>query len=294
LNIIVNWGSLLFASSANFVIPFLLYFASRRDRSRLAGITGDPLAVSLSKCQDHISLRTIPSVAGSNNSSHASAHQHAQPGTSIAITPARDDTPDTDTEFPDVPKLTVIKDPDEPLSPLASPEISDFEFKDIGESSALGVRRPEETELPPSRTASIRSERIVSSMQLRAPRSRRTQSISSSVSRDLERGEGVVPRIVHSSVQQQSRDSGSGSDNSDAASVYQQPEWNDSSERLESANTTPEMTNGAPLFHAFRETRWVRSVVIAKIGFVIMTLMVLGNLIYSYDRSPKRRLIAVS
>ena len=32
LNIIVNWGSLLFASLANFVIPFLLYFASRRHR----------------------------------------------------------------------------------------------------------------------------------------------------------------------------------------------------------------------------------------------------------------------
>lgn len=123
-------------------------------------------------------------------------------------------------------------------------------------------------------------------MQLQAPRSRRTQSISSSVSRDLERGEGVVPRIVHSSVQQQSRDSDSGSDDSDAASVYQPPEWNHSSERLESANTTPEIAAGVPLFHAFGESRWLRSVVIAKIGFVIMTMMVLGNLVYSYDCSP--------
>ena len=32
LNIIMNWSSLLFASAANFVIPFLLYFASRRRR----------------------------------------------------------------------------------------------------------------------------------------------------------------------------------------------------------------------------------------------------------------------
>ena len=33
LNIIVNWGSLLFASLANFVIPFLLYFVSKRHRA---------------------------------------------------------------------------------------------------------------------------------------------------------------------------------------------------------------------------------------------------------------------
>jgi hypothetical protein len=97
-----------------------------------------------------------------------------------------------------------------------------------------------------------------------------------------------VPRVVHSSVAQE-EDSGSGSgsgSDSDALSVYRPPEWNDSSERLESANTMPEMTSGVPLFHAFRESRWVRSVVIAKIGFIIMSLMVLGNLIYSYHTSP--------
>jgi hypothetical protein len=229
----------------------------------------------------------MPSVARSH-ASHASANQQTQqPGTSIAITPAGDETPDIDGEFGDVPKLNVIKDLDEPLSPLASPEIGEFKDKDIGETSGLRAPRSEEIALPPSRTSSGRSERIVSAMQLSAPRSRRTQSISSSVSRDLERGEGeVVPRIVHSSVQQQSRDSGSGSENSDAPSVYQEPEWNDSSEvlgRRESANTTPEASDGVPLFSAFRESRWVRSVVIAKIGFVIMTLLVLGNLIYSYN-----------
>ena len=36
------------------------------------------------------------------------------------------------------------------------------------------------------------------------------------------------------------------------------------------------------MFRAFPESKWLRSVVIAKIGFIIMTMMVLGNLIYSY------------
>ena len=36
------------------------------------------------------------------------------------------------------------------------------------------------------------------------------------------------------------------------------------------------------LFHAFPETRWFRSITFAVAGFCIMTLMVLGNLIYTY------------
>ena len=36
------------------------------------------------------------------------------------------------------------------------------------------------------------------------------------------------------------------------------------------------------LFHAFPETRLFRSVTFATVGFLIMTLMVLGNLIYTY------------
>jgi len=222
----------------------------------------------------------MPSIARSQ-SSHASAHQQPRPVTTIAITPSGDQTPDLDGEFGDVPKVpivTVIKDLDEPLSP--SPEMAESEFKDIGESSAAKL---EEVALPPSEAPSVRSQRISPSNQLSAPRSRRTQSVSSSVSRDLERGD-VLPRIVHSSVQPASRDSsGSESENSEAPSVYQRPEWNDSSEvlgRRDSANTT---SDAVLRFSAFRESRWVRSVVIAKIGFVVMTLIVLGNLVYSYD-----------
>jgi hypothetical protein len=33
LNLIVNWGSLLFGSLANFVLPFFLYFVSKRHRA---------------------------------------------------------------------------------------------------------------------------------------------------------------------------------------------------------------------------------------------------------------------
>lgn len=40
LNIIMNWTSLLFASSANFVIPFLLYFASRRYHATALPVEG--------------------------------------------------------------------------------------------------------------------------------------------------------------------------------------------------------------------------------------------------------------
>jgi hypothetical protein len=36
------------------------------------------------------------------------------------------------------------------------------------------------------------------------------------------------------------------------------------------------------LFHAFPERKWFRSVIFAQVGFVIMTFMVLGNLIYTY------------
>lgn len=35
-------------------------------------------------------------------------------------------------------------------------------------------------------------------------------------------------------------------------------------------------------FHAFPESKWFRSVVFAKFGFIITTLMVLGNLMYTY------------
>lgn len=41
-------------------------------------------------------------------------------------------------------------------------------------------------------------------------------------------------------------------------------------------------SQGDRLFRAFPRSRWVRSVTIATLGFVIMTLMVLGNLIYTY------------
>ena len=37
------------------------------------------------------------------------------------------------------------------------------------------------------------------------------------------------------------------------------------------------------LFHAFPDTKWFRSEVFAGFGFCIMTLMVLGNLIYTYN-----------
>jgi hypothetical protein len=40
--------------------------------------------------------------------------------------------------------------------------------------------------------------------------------------------------------------------------------------------------NDIGLFHAFSEGKYFRSVLIAQVGFVIMTLLVLGNLVYTY------------
>jgi hypothetical protein len=37
----------------------------------------------------------------------------------------------------------------------------------------------------------------------------------------------------------------------------------------------------ALLFHAFPERKYFRSVILAQLGFVIMTVLVLGNLIYT-------------
>lgn len=46
--------------------------------------------------------------------------------------------------------------------------------------------------------------------------------------------------------------------------------------------TEPDLPVDEDLFHAFSETRWFRSVPFAMVGFSVMTLMVLGNLVYTY------------
>ena len=48
-------------------------------------------------------------------------------------------------------------------------------------------------------------------------------------------------------------------------------------------STSESESQGHQLFHAFPEKRWFRSDVFAGVGFCIMTLMVLGNLIYTYN-----------
>jgi len=53
-----------------------------------------------------------------------------------------------------------------------------------------------------------------------------------------------------------------------------------------SEDTSLTEVNERDLFHAFKETKWFRSIIFAQVGFVIMTLLVLGNLIYAYDLPP--------
>jgi hypothetical protein len=40
------------------------------------------------------------------------------------------------------------------------------------------------------------------------------------------------------------------------------------------------------LFYAFPERGWFKSIPLAIVGFIIMTLLVVGNLIYTYPRLP--------
>jgi len=52
-----------------------------------------------------------------------------------------------------------------------------------------------------------------------------------------------------------------------------------------SENSSLTQVDERDLFHAFKETKWFRSIIFAQVGFVIMTLLVLGNLIYAYETS---------
>lgn len=172
-----------------------------------------------------------------------------------------------------------MNDPDDPLP---DPEIPVFEILDIGGRLVHEAGTVGDSMLAPSRpAASVKSERILTPLQLHAPRARRAESISSAVSRDLERGD-ALPRFVQSS--RSSRHSGS--DNSNPPSLVHRTESNASSEALERRQPADTNTNAHDdfehLFVAFRESRWIRSVVIAKVGFLTLTIMVLGNLIYSY------------
>lgn len=63
LNIIVNWGSLLFASLANFVIPFLLYFVSKRHRALTLPSTAEGNYFSyLTDCRPRRCTASIPTL----------------------------------------------------------------------------------------------------------------------------------------------------------------------------------------------------------------------------------------
>jgi len=178
-----------------------------------------------------------------------------------------------------IPKgVDLTKDPDPPLH---SPEIADFNVKDFGETSARAAPPVDDVSITSKPVLAVNSERIIAPMQMQTPREKRAGSVSSAVSRDLELAE-ILPRPSTSS--RQSAGTNGDGNTRDQPSAYRLG-GNRGSVALEQGRS-PEpggtIANSEPLFVAFRESRWIRSVVIAKIGFVIMTLMVLGNLIYSY------------
>ena len=177
--------------------------------------------------------------------------------------------------------MVIPKGVDDPDSPLPGPEIVDVDMTDIGESSAWSRPRTDDVSATSKPAAVVNSERIIAPMKLQTPRARRAESVSSAVSCDLERGE-ALPRTNHSSISSRLSAGTNSTDNiQDQLSAYHS-ESNRSSERRRSPDPHGTIANDdESLFVAFRESRWIRSVVIAKIGFVVMTLMVLGNLIYS-------------
>jgi hypothetical protein len=83
------------------------------------------------------------------------------------------------------------------------------------------------------------------------------------------------PEALRSVVETTNQDGGSDSAQSRHTSLHSSlPGDNDSSNEPR--------PQSQELFHAFPETRWFRSITFAVVGFCIMTLMVLGNLIYTY------------
>ena len=133
-------------------------------------------------------------------------------------------------------------------------------------------------------------------LNLSAPRGnvlqrRKSRSINSL---DLERGPGAVR------ISTLSQDTGNDLDNSSQKSFYENAATvaspshyiegsaaSHQSSLSERDADTRGSEEGAPeLFRAFPESKWFRSVVFAVIGFCVMTLMVLGNLIYTYCSLP--------
>ena len=225
-------------------------------------------------------MRSLQQAHSSHASSLTSSHDSAnRPRTPTPVPVVQLTGPDG--ELMVIPKgVDLTKDLD---SPLHGPAMADFDVKDIGETSARSMPPMDDVSAPSTLALALNSERIIAPMQPQSSRARRAESVSSAVSRDLERGQ-ALPRPNHSPTPP-GLSAGTNSDgNAQAQPSANHLEWNRASAAFERGRLPePAGTNAhdEPLFVAFRESRWIRSVVIAKIGFVIMTLMVLGNFIYS-------------
>jgi len=133
--------------------------------------------------------------------------------------------------------------------------------------------------IPYQGSSTLRKRRSTNSIDLEPGSKHRLDHLASSTFEALEAG-GSNPTSSQKYVAAEPL-------TSTAESSYQQEDTQSCHQSLRS--TLPE-DNGsliepdiAPdeLFHAFPKRRWLRPLVLAVVGFCIMTLMVLGNLIYT-------------
>jgi hypothetical protein len=287
----VNWGSLLFGSLANFVIPFFLFFVSKRHRALSLPSSAESyysfilLIADLGE-GDRISLRTLHSVSRrvssldrtpSETASPSHVHVPSPPAT-IIITNVDEPLRDSDEEKGDI-KLTEPEVNDQNGSSskalrLNTSVVSVSHTSDLdGQAKASGGLTPIDTftdildhQSPPT-----------SQIKRRRGHSRGEESVISERGSVLDVGPTSIPddELDHDGTQLSHRSIRSETLNSTSSRRGS----NHSRTNTESQSSTE------ALFHAIPESKWVRPVILAIVGFVVMTVMVLGNIIYTYGSS---------
>lgn len=290
LNIIVNWGSLLFGSLANFVIPFFLFFVSKRHRALSLPSSAEGhftlllLLIADLGGGDHILLRTLPSSSRRENSvdrptSQTSTPLHIVPSppTTIIITNVDEPLRDSDEELNDIkltePALTDQNGVSSKSLRLNTSLVSVTSDID-GQAKVSGGLTPIDTFTEIFDPQSLPGSQI----KRRRGHSRGEDSIISERSLVLEVGPVLMPTDDHSCPDQNGTQLSHHSIRSETPiSTSSRHGSNHSRTHTESQSSTE------ALFHAIPTSKWVRPVVLAIVGFVVMTVMVLGNIIYTYE-----------
>lgn len=282
----MNWGSLLFGSLANFVIPFFLFFVSKRHRALSLPSSAESyysfiLLIADLVEGDRISLRTLHSVSRrvssidrtpSETASPSHVHVPSPPAT-IIITNVDEPLRDFDEELGDI-KLKEPEVNDQNGSStlrLNTSVVSVYHTSEIdGQAKASGGLTPIDnfTDIPDHQSPPT------SQIKRRRGHSRGEESVISergSVS-DSPPSIPADDELDHDGTQLSLRSIRSETLNSASSRRGS----NHSRTNTESQNSTE------ALFHAIPESKWVRPVILAIVGFVVMTVMVLGNIIYTY------------